>query len=234
MAENRNVILTRPEFARQVEVDGAFLFEPEELKRRKLVRRQVKGRGVTYFFDYNGVACVLRHYWRGGFMQRLSRDGYLWLGLKRSRAYGEWTILEKLREIGLPAPLPVAMRIRRDGWLCRSDIVTTEIENSQSLGNLLQERGLDALDWEKIGRQIRAYCDNGVFHRDLNANNILLDGQQVYLIDFDRACLCWGNWWKPRVLRRLKRSLEKLSRMHVVFHYSAENWKSLLSGYEAP
>ncbi len=234
MAKTRNVILTQPEFSRQVEADAAFLFEPEELKRRKLVRRQVKGRGVTYFFDFNGVACVLRHYWRGGFMQRLSPDGYLWLGLERSRAYSEWTILEKLGEIGLPAPRAVALRIRRDGWLCRSDIVTTEIENSQSLGQLLQERGLNAQDWGKIGRLIRAFNDEGVFHRDLNANNILLDGEQVYLIDFDRACLCWGNGWKPLVLRRLKRSLEKLSRRHVVFHYSADNWKSLLSGYETP
>lgn len=233
MAKTRNVILTRPEFARRVEADGSFIFEPEELKRRKLVRRQVKGRGVTYFFDYDGVACVLRHYWRGGFMQRLSRDGYLWLGLKRSRAFREWTILEKLEEIGLPAPRPVALRIRRHGWLCRSDIVTTEIENSRSLGQLLQKSGLDTADWEKIGRQIRTYCDNGVIHRDLNANNILLDGERVYLIDFDRACLCRGNWWKILVLRRLKRSLEKLSRMHVFFHYSAGNWKSLLTGYES-
>lgn len=234
MAKTRNVILTRPEFARQVEADAVFIFEPEELQRRNLVRRQVKGRGVTYFFDFNGVACVLRHYWRGGFMQRLSRDGYLWLGLERSRVYREWSILEKLREFGLPAPRPVALRIRRDGWLCRSDIVTTEIENSQSLGQLLREKGLDAPDWEKIGRQIRAFNDSGVFHRDLNANNILLDGEQVYLIDFDRACRCVGNRWKPLVLRRLKRSLDKLSRMHVVFHYSADNWKSLLSGYETP
>jgi len=234
MAKSRNVILIQSEFARMAEADAAFIFEPEELKRRKLLRRQVKGRGVTYFFHFNGVACVLRHYWRGGFMQRMSRDGYLWLGLERNRAYREWTVLEKLRDFGLPAPRAVALRIRRDGWLCRSDIVTTEIENSQSLGQLLQEKDLHAADWAKIGRQILAFNDNGVFHRDLNANNILLDGEQVYLIDFDRACLCWGNGWKPLVLRRLKRSLEKLSRMHVGFHYSADNWKSLLAGYESP
>ncbi len=234
MAKSRNLILTRPEFARQVEADAAFIFEPEELKRRNLVRRQVKGRGVTYFFDFNGVACVLRHYWRGGFMQRLSRDGYLWLGLERCRVYREWAVLNMLKEIDFPAPRPVALRIQRDGWLCRSDIVTTEIENSQSLGQLLQERGLNAPDWEKIGRQVRAFNDTGVFHPDLNANNILLDGEQVYLIDFDRACRCRGNRWKPLVLRRLNRSLEKLSRMHAGFHYSEDNWKSLLSGYEAP
>lgn len=233
MAKSRNVILIQSEFARRVEADAGFIFEPDELMRRKLVRRRVRGRGVTYFFDFNGVACVLRHYWRGGFMQRLSRDGYLWLGLKQSRGYGEWTILEKLGELGLPAPRPVALRIRRDGWLCRSDIVTTEIENSQSLGKLLQERALEAREWEKIGRQIRAFNDNGVFHRDLNANNILLDGEKVCLIDFDRARLCGGNWWKPLVLRRLIRSLEKLSRKHVVFNYSSDNWNSLLSGYEA-
>ena len=233
MPKTQKVILFQPEFVRQAEADAGFIFEPEELMRRKLVRRQVQGRGVTYFFDFNGVACVLRHYWRGGFMRRMSRDGYLWLGLKMSRAYGEWTILEKLREFGLPAPRPVALRIRRDGWLGRSDIVTTEIKNAQSLGQLLREKRLEAGEWEKIGRQIRVFNDNGVFHQDLNAHNILLDDEKVYLIDFDRARICGGSWWKPLVLRRLQRSLEKLNRKHAVFNYSSDNWTALLIGYEA-
>ena len=147
MPKIRNVILTQPDFTPQIGEEAGFIFEPEELIGRNLVTRQARGRGVTYFFDLNGLACVLRHYWRGGFMQRISPDGYLWLGLKRSRSYREWTILEKLRKVGLPAPRAVALRIRRDGLLCRSDIVTTEIENSQSLGKLLQVKDLAAEDW---------------------------------------------------------------------------------------
>ena len=49
---------------------------------------------------------VLRHYRRGGFMARLSRDSYLWLGAARTRSFAEWRLLAELRSRGLPVPAP--------------------------------------------------------------------------------------------------------------------------------
>jgi len=40
-----------------------------------------------------------------------------------------------------------------------------------------------------------------------------------------------GTWWHVIVLKRLKRSLEKLRRNNKGFHYNAMDWSYLQDGY---
>ncbi len=233
MVDTRQYFFIDPYFEKQRQNATRTLFDPDRLRNQKRITRELKGRGSTYFFKFAGKNCVLRHYWRGGFVRKLSKDGYLWLGLKRSRAYREWKILEKIRELGLPAPRTVAIRIQRKGLVCRSDIVTTEIEGAESFGKLLRNGLMETDVWEKVGSVIRNYHDHGIFHQDLNANNILVNQDQIYLIDFDRARVCKGEWWKSRMLGRLKGALEKSRFKYQAFHYRDEDWRALMAGYEA-
>ena len=69
------------------------------------------GRGVTYFVQDAARQLVLRHYRRGGLVAKMVHDHYLWTGLKSTRAWREWHLLESLHRAGLPVPKPVAARV---------------------------------------------------------------------------------------------------------------------------
>lgn len=70
-------------------------------------------------------------------------------------------------------------------------------------------------------------------HRDLNASNILLVEGCTYLIDFDKGRLVGHRSkasWKQKNLRRLRRSLDKLSGPTVAIDSA---WSRMLTGYDA-
>ncbi|MCZ6674912.1 MAG: 3-deoxy-D-manno-octulosonic acid kinase [Verrucomicrobia bacterium] len=233
MAESPDIFFLHPKLSDLPESLKELLFDPDKLRREGLITQEICGRGTTYFFQLRENSCVLRHFWRGGFMRHLSKDGYVWMGLKQSRAYREWQILETLENLRLPAPRRIALRIQRSGLLCRSDIITKEIKNIMALGSLLTQRPLCESEWQSIGEMILKFHANGIFHQDLNANNILLGNGSCYLIDFDRGRILQGNWWKPRMLNRLKHSLESLSRKHKTFHFNPLYWEYLMDGYNS-
>lgn len=166
-------------------------------------------------------------------MRTVSRDGYLWLGLTRTRSYREWQLLEIMENLCLPCPRRVALRIQRMGLLYRSDIVTEEIQGINTLPELLGNRELTEAEWRRVGGTIRRFHNHAIFHQDLNANNLLLGAGSCYLIDFDRGRILEGNWWKGRVLNRLKHSLEKLSGQGLEFHFNPGSWMYFMDGYQA-
>jgi len=83
---------------------------------------------------------------------------------------------------------------------------------------------------------IRQFHDAGVYHDDLNAHNILLAEDMIYLIDFDKGDIRQGKSWKKKNLARLLRSLHKeqgkASQVQKTFAFSNQNWEQLLKGYE--
>ncbi len=196
------------------------------------LRGEASGRGKAWFLSLKAGMAVLRHYHRGGWM-RILGDRYLWMGLERTRALREWRLLANLHGLGLPVPRPMAARVVRRGVFYRADIITAMIENSRSLASNLQQAPLSAELWRRVGRCLREFHEAGVYHADLNAHNILLDGQgKVYLIDFDRGRLrSSGQRWKNRNLSRLLRSLSKLNRQHLVFAFNKQDFQWLREGY---
>jgi 3-deoxy-D-manno-octulosonic acid kinase len=98
----------------------------------------------------------------------------------------------------------------------------------------LGKRRLPVRQLETIGACLCRFHEEGVYHADLNARNILLsDSGRVYLIDFDRGALrSPSNSWRRANLERLKRSLEKFRRQERHFAFDDEDWKALLRGYE--
>lgn len=206
-------------------------FEPEYWRRHDAVEGTARGRGTTWFIRSGESSFVLRHYRRGGLMAKVWKDSYLWNSAGETRSFAEWYLTYHLHRAGLPVPAPIAARYIRDGLFYRADLITQRIENSESLAARLAQGPLSLLQWIAIGRCIRRFHDAGVHHADLNAHNVLLAQDKVYLIDFDRGTLRKRGWWADNNLVRLYRSLEKVTLLTAPDHFTDQDWHSLLAGY---
>lgn len=177
---------------------------------------------------------ILRHYYRGGFMNRISEDKFLWTGIERTRAIREFRLLEWMTAKHLPVPKPLGARVVRDKLFYTCDLITREVPDTQTVASRLETQALDTNQWQSIGAAIRALHQHNVFHADLNANNILIDSNSsITLIDFDKCRQRSGSGWQSTNLTRLKRSLDKLTKHGNVQHFSAVGWQSLLNGYSS-
>jgi 3-deoxy-D-manno-octulosonic acid kinase len=192
------------------------------------------GRGSAWFIGSASQPLVLRHYRRGGFIARLSEDKYWWAGEERVRAFAEWRLLDYLAQRGLRVPKPIAAFYRRAGMTYRCDLITQRIVDAQSLSEALSRGPMPQSTWRAIGDAIARLHSHGVDHADLNAHNILLDGNQsIRVIDFDRGRLRTPGGWTSRNLLRLERSLAKISLSLPPDRFTPADWKELLSGYQA-
>lgn len=214
------------------QVDDGF-FEPERWAAQHMLQGKAPGRGTTVFVKHGDKLLALRHYHRGGMPAKLCHDRYLWLGLERSRPWREWHLLQTLYQRGLPVPRPVAARVCRVGVTYRADIIT-EVVEATPLADWLGNKSLPSELLTALGQCLRRFHDEGVYHADLNARNILLDAEgRVTLIDFDRGRLRKpaAGWQRANIVR-LKRSLAKFRREQQHFSFNNEDWQVLLRGYE--
>lgn len=202
------------------------------------------GRGQAWFIELAGLSTVLRSYLRGGLLARFNRQTYIGWSAESSRAYKEWRLLSYLYELGLSVPQPIAASFCR--WplgivpLYRAHILLQRIPNVQTLDCRLAEASVGDAVWKSVGVCIRRFHDQGVYHADLNANNILLDDQKiVYLIDFDKSEIrtekqqegAQNAQWKLDNLQRLKRSLLKQQGLREEYYFTEENWDVLMGAY---
>lgn len=211
-----------------------WLFESATLQERHLVQGKLTGRRQAFIFRYNDRDFVLRHFWRGGLAGRVLDDTYLWLGLSHARPVREWKLLTILSQKDLPVPQPAALRIVRRGLRYQADLITVYLPQTQTLADRLAHSSLSTAAWQQIGTTIARLHRFGACHADLNARNILLQGDQgkVYLIDWDRGQLRRpAPGWQQANLVRLRRSLEKFAANLVIFHYRAAEFDALLAGY---
>jgi 3-deoxy-D-manno-octulosonic acid kinase len=192
---------------------------------------EARGRGAAYVFENEGRRFVLRHYCRGGLIAKAIHDQYLWLGEARTRPLREMRITFDMHADGLPVPLPVAVRYERDGLAYRGDIITEYLPDTQSLAQCLDAGEVSFTGWAAIGRCLRRFHDYGLCHADLNAHNILLRGDEIYLIDFDRGTRRSPGMWSDANLVRLRRSLEKLEDQRQEVRFNEAQWHCLLSAY---
>jgi 3-deoxy-D-manno-octulosonic acid kinase len=186
-------------------------FDPKYWAARGELDGVARGRGATHFVRSAGKSYVLRHYRRGGLIARIAGDRYLWRGEQGTRPFEEWQLTYRLHRAGLPVPAPLAARYRHHGFTYTG--------------------ALSVLTWIAIGRCIRRFHDLGVCHADLNAHNVLLSEEAVYLIDFDRCQLRRPGLWCDANLVRLRRSLEKVTWALPPERFGESDWHALLDGY---
>lgn len=202
---------------------GAILFDRERLRQADASLFSVQhwgdrarpvdegGRGSAWFIDAPFGASVLRHYRRGGLIARLVHDRYLWRGAVHTRSFAEFRLMRALRALKLPVPQPIAACYLREGMGYRCAILMERIADVRSLAERARLAGRGA-PWEETGRLVARFHRAGLDHADLNAHNILFDGNgHGWLIDFDRGVQrIPATAWRERNLKRLLRSLVKL------------------------
>jgi len=211
------------------------LFRVDWWRTRASVEATHGGRGRAVFIEGPERSWVLRHYARGGSVAKVLDDRYLWTGEPRTRPFREWRLLHDLHASGLPVPAPVAARYQRAGVFYRGDLITERIAGGRPLSALLAEPGGVAGEaWRSLGACVRRFHDEGVFHADLNAHNLLLDAEgRVYVVDFDRGERRAPGAWREANVARLRRSLEKIQRTLPAAHFGEDQWHTFLEAYAA-
>jgi len=212
------------------------MFDPQWWQSRGAAARAAGGRGATLFVTDASRSWVLRHYRRGGLVARVFDDRYLWTGEARTRPFREWQLLRDMYASGLPVPAPVAARYQRSGAFYRGDLITERIADTQPLPVLLDAGPLRPQTWGAIGSCVRAFHDQGIWHADLNAHNVLVDGAgRVFLVDFDRGRRRAPGRWREGNLARLRHSLDKIARALPPGRFGEKEWRQLVSAYrDAP
>ncbi|WP_114240007.1 3-deoxy-D-manno-octulosonic acid kinase [Dyella sp. C9] len=215
------------------QVDARW-FDPEAWDAAGALRRQGGGRGGVAIIDTPAGECVLRHYRRGGMVARLMGDRYLWKGADQTRCFAEFRLLGLIATLGLPGPQAVACRYRRQGLFYTADLITRRIADAQTLAECLAQGLLDGELAELVGALVARFHRAGIWHADLNAHNVLVRADELFLIDFDRGRQrSPDEGWQQANLARLRRSLLKLgaaAQGEAVFE--EQLWKPLVYRYE--
>ena len=227
---NQSIILYDDRLMNEIDEN---IFETDFWKMDKEAQPQSMGRGTVYFVKIQGQPCVLRHYNRGGLVAKLTLDKYLWMGEHNTRSFKEWRLLNDMVKKRLPVPAPVAARYVRNGIYYKADIITREIPDIESLSDKLLGNSMTEQLWENIGECIAKFHYHGVFHMDLNVENIQIDqNNQVFLLDFDK-----GKVSEPlrrlsdSNLMRLKRSIAKVTQLKQLV-FPSSGWDKCITKYK--
>jgi 3-deoxy-D-manno-octulosonic acid kinase len=166
-----------------------------------------------------GKRIVIRHYLHGGLLSALTRDLYL-LG---SRSFQELALTVQIRACGIPTIEPIGAIHRSLGPFYKAYLISMEISSATDLIQYFQEIGPHPsrerlLHKRKTirsaGLLVHQFHEAGFFHGDLQLKNILVSGEQLFLIDFDHSyqkeALTADE--KKKNLLRLNRSVEKWRR----------------------
>lgn len=231
----------------RIRFDSALVSEhPEQLFLP--AQNEALERGSALFIEHEGVPLVYKRYHRGGLLGRLITYHYFDRLGRPPRMFREYDLLVRLCERGLPVPRPVAARcVFTSPISYRGELVTRRITPAETLTDLLREAPLAERLWAAIGKTLADFHAQFVYHADLNASNILIDGREespvpVHLIDFDkgeirdpgasRGAARADVDWKQANLQRLRRSLDKLQAADPALHFSERDWQTLLTHYE--
>lgn len=194
------------------------------------------GRASVSYAETPFGSFVIRHYRRGGLIARAMGDFYMWTGESRTRGFAEFRLLAHLRDLGLPVPAPVAARYVRHGIGYRGDLVTRRIDHTVTFADLLKAGRFDSDIARRIGTEIAAFHAAGAYHADLNAHNILVTPDRIWIVDFDRGAVRQPHAaWRQSNLARLHRSCAKVlsAAPRVDGDFREAVWSPLMLAYGA-
>jgi 3-deoxy-D-manno-octulosonic acid kinase len=206
------------------------LFQPAYWAGRAGLEEVTGGRQSVYFLRAADGHWVLRHYRRGGWAAALSQDRYVWFGAARTRCVREWRLLAEMARLGLPVPAPVAAGYQCSALTYCADLITVALPSSRTLADAITGAPLAQERWCQVGATLARFHAHGVHHADLNAHNVLLSAESVYLLDFDRGRRRARGAWEQAVLQRLQRSLQKIQGQRRDVYFGEREWGWLLAG----
>ncbi|MBT4434853.1 3-deoxy-D-manno-octulosonic acid kinase [bacterium] len=208
------------------------LFVPESWQEVNLMPSEMGGRGAIYILKDHQKSFVLRHFLRGGLIKNISSDLYIWLGENQTRSFNEWRVNKKLLEFDLPVPIPIAAQYIKQGLFYKAKIITQEIPAIKPLSFFITSGNISDDFWFKIGKHIKRFHKVGLYHADLNAQNIHIDNEdKIWLLDFDKSRFLKPGRWCEDNLKRLERSLNKVLINNTGTHMKQSDWDALKKGY---
>lgn len=213
-------------------------FDFELLRKEGNFVGKSKGRHITWFIKSqikaDDAPWVLRHYYRGGMISKITTDKFIYTGLENTRGFREVNLLLEMLEMNLPVPKPIGARINRKGIFYTADLLMEKIE-AKDLVAKMSSSELSNTQWNGVGKVIADFHKAGIYHADLNAHNVMIDDMnKVYLIDFDRCeKRTVDTSWRCKNLERLKRSLLKEKGLIENFKFENENWLEFMKGYRS-
>lgn len=188
------------------------------------------GRGSAWMIKSANEKMMLRHYYRGGFPANFNKDKYLWTGINKTRSFSEYKLLAKMISLNLPVPEPIAAQVCKVGLFYQANILIQYIIHKSTFAGLLNHDSPKE-SWQQVGKVIADFHNKGIYHADLNANNILIGENSVYLIDFDHSKHCSPRKvWQNANIKRLKRSIDKLTNIDYI-KTNENKWQQLLDTY---
>lgn len=210
-------------------------FDPEFWRVQNRATIAPGGRGSIVFAHTPHGDWALRHYRRGGLVARVLGDRYLWNGAEHTRSFAEFHLLHGLASRGFDVSRPIAARFRRHGAHYRADLITQFIPDAHTLAWQSQHDSIDAPMARRVGEAVARLHAAGVYHADLNAHNVLIDPDKIWLIDFDRGELREPqDAWRLANLSRLRRSLIKIGAAQSgETAFEREIWQPLMAAYES-
>lgn len=183
-----------------------------------------------------GMKMVLRKYSHGGLLRAFNRDLFL-LG---ARSFKELSLTEGIRASGIPTVQPIGAIHQIIFWpLYRAYLLSLEIPQGKNLIQYFQEKGSSPSRQNLLHKRktiqaaallLRQFHQKGFYHRDLQLKNLLVAGDQVFIIDFDRSYRKEVLSVSQRIknILRLNRSVEKWRRFGLPVTRT-DRWRFLMA-----
>ena len=192
------------------------------LKKSSQTAHYLKGRTLHPSIPFgDGKRMVLRQYSHGGLLRAITGNLYFF----GKRSFRELALTEEIRSCGIPT-IPTIGAIHRRVFFpfYQAYFLSQEVPLAVDLIQYFHEIGaypsretilMKRRTIRSVGHLIRQFHEAGFFHGDLQLKNILVAGNQLLLIDFDRSyrksTLSTGERMKN--LLRFNRSAEKWRRL---------------------
>lgn len=224
------IILCQKDLA---ELCSERFFSPDYWQYQQAVTGVSTGRNTVWMIRFKNIEMVLRHYYRGGFFAKLNKDRFFFTSKENTRSVQEFLLLQKMYDLGLPVPKPIAAKVERKGIFYSADILIERIPNARDIFQVLKKEKISSHIWKKMGAMIAEFHNNAIYHSDLNCHNILWNGEEgLWLIDFDKCAIkSHSKKWPEKNIARLLRSFEKEKRLNQEFYWDSQDWDIFLNSY---
>jgi hypothetical protein len=169
----------------------------------------------------DGKKMVLRQYSHGGLLRAITGNIYCF----GARSFRELAITEEIRSCGIPTIEPIGAVHQVTGFppFYQAYLLTLEVPGALNAIQYLEKMGKnpsrEALHHKRkiigyFSLLLRQFHQMGFFHQDLQMKNILVAGDRILIIDFDRSYRksILSTRERMKNLLRLNRSVEKWRR----------------------
>ena len=187
------------------------LFNIDYISKEGLIKSSMDGRNKALEISYQNNSYFLKHYARGGFVSKISKDRYIFSNLASTRSLKEYNLLKQMHKDGLPVPKPAALRVIYNRFTYKTDLLTCKVPNQGTLYQMIVNNKMNDVLWQSLKKTLIFFSEKNIYHFDLNSKNIILsEDNKFFLLDFDKSFFTDNKKIFIKSIYRLERSLKKI------------------------